>query len=116
MRNKGVAALLAFFLGGIGVHKFYLGQLGQGMLYLLFCWTLIPAFIAFIEVFVYLSMSDRTFDLRYNADEAHHLAHQAVTRASPANVADEIHKLDALRRSGAITEAEFEAQKRRLLG
>ncbi|EFL92339.1 TM2 domain-containing hypothetical protein [Candidatus Regiella insecticola LSR1] len=38
-----------FFFGGIGAHKFYLGKIGQGFLYLLFFWTLIPAIIAFIE-------------------------------------------------------------------
>lgn len=32
-RDKTVAAVLAFFLGGIGIHKFYLGQSGQGILY-----------------------------------------------------------------------------------
>lgn len=35
-KNKVVAAVLAFFLGGIGIHKFYLGQGGMGVLYLLF--------------------------------------------------------------------------------
>lgn len=35
-KNRISAALLAFFLGGIGVHKFYLGKVGQGFLYLIF--------------------------------------------------------------------------------
>lgn len=29
-KSKAVAALLAFFLGGFGVHNFYLGQMGRG--------------------------------------------------------------------------------------
>ena len=65
-RDKTTAALLAFFLGGIGVHKFYLGESGQGVLYLLFCWTFIPAFIAFIEMIIYLTMSNEAFDNKYN--------------------------------------------------
>lgn len=65
-RDKTVAALLAFFLGGIGVHKFYLGQTGQGIIYLIFCWTFIPALIAFIEMIIYLTMSDQSFDEKYN--------------------------------------------------
>ena len=65
-RTKGSAAILAFLLGGLGVHKFYLGQAGQGILYLLFCWTLIPAFVAFLEMFVYLSHSEADFDRKYN--------------------------------------------------
>lgn len=52
--NKVVYCLLAFFLGGIGVHKFYAGKIGSGILYMLFCWTLIPGFIAFIELIIAL--------------------------------------------------------------
>jgi TM2 domain-containing membrane protein YozV len=63
--NRILAAMLALFLGGIGIHKFYLGRIGQGIVYLLFCWTLIPAFIAFIEAIVYLCTSDKDFARKY---------------------------------------------------
>jgi len=65
-KTKGVAALLALFLGGIGVHKFYLGQNGQGILYLLFFWTWIPAILALIEAISYLSYTEEAFDKRFN--------------------------------------------------
>lgn len=34
-KNKMVALLLCIFLGGIGAHKFYVGKIGSGILYLL---------------------------------------------------------------------------------
>ncbi len=64
-KNKIAAALLAFFLGGLGIHKFYLEQVGAGIIYLLFCWTLIPGFIAFIESILLLFMSDEEFNRRF---------------------------------------------------
>ena len=50
-KNATTAVLLALFLGGIGAHKFYLGQTGWGVVYLLFSWTFIPGIIAVIEAF-----------------------------------------------------------------
>ncbi|AEV30872.1 putative membrane protein [Sphaerochaeta pleomorpha str. Grapes] len=35
MKSKGTAYVLWFFLGLIGVHKFYLARTGMGVLYLL---------------------------------------------------------------------------------
>lgn len=66
-KSKVAAALLAFFLGGFGVHKFYLGQIGQGIIYLLFFWTFIPAIIAFIEFIILITMGDETFNARFGS-------------------------------------------------
>ena len=60
-KDKTVAGLLGILLGGIGAHKFYLGKVGQGLLYLLFCWTFIPTVIGFIEGIIYLTMSQDSF-------------------------------------------------------
>ena len=65
VKSKIVAALLAFFLGGIGIHKFYLGKVGAGILSIIFCWTGIPAFIAFFEMIIYLCTSDENFEVKY---------------------------------------------------
>lgn len=64
-KNRLAAALLAFFVGGFGIHKFYLGQVVLGVVYLLFCWTFIPAIVAFIEGILYLTMSDEAFAAKY---------------------------------------------------
>jgi TM2 domain-containing membrane protein YozV len=64
-KTKLVAALLAIFLGGLGVHKFYMGQIGLGLLYLAFCWTLIPAVVGFIEGILWLVQSDEQWLAKY---------------------------------------------------
>ncbi len=66
MKNRKTTAFLALFLGGLGVHKFYLGKYVQGILCLLFSWTYIPIIIGVIEFFIYIIMSDYNFDLYYN--------------------------------------------------
>jgi TM2 domain-containing membrane protein YozV len=50
-KDTMTAVLLALFLGGLGAHQFYLGQILLGVLYLLFFWTFIPMIIALIELF-----------------------------------------------------------------
>ena len=52
--NKVVYCLLAIFLGGLGIHKFYSGKIGLGILYICFCWTWIPSIVALIEFFIAL--------------------------------------------------------------
>lgn len=66
MKNRITSAILAFFLGGIGVHRFYLGQGGLGILYLLFCWTFVPLVVSFIDFLAFLLMSDDAFNMKYN--------------------------------------------------
>ena len=63
IKSKIAAGLLGIFLGGIGIHKFYMGKVGMGIVYILFCWTFIPALVGFIEGIVYLSSSDHNFQI-----------------------------------------------------
>jgi TM2 domain-containing membrane protein YozV/rRNA maturation protein Nop10 len=64
-KNKMVAGLLALFLGGIGAHHFYLGNIGMGILYLVFSWTFIPMLAGFIEGIMYLTTSDAKWIAKY---------------------------------------------------
>ncbi len=66
MKDRTTAMLLCFFLGSIGIHKFYLGKKNDGIIYLVFCWTYIPAIVAFFEFFGFCFMSDREFNNRFN--------------------------------------------------
>tara|TARA_B100000401_G_C52804546_1_gene720412 strand:- start:42 stop:275 length:234 start_codon:yes stop_codon:yes gene_type:complete len=70
MKNKTTAAILAFFLGAFGVHRFYLGKIGQGFAYLLLCWTGIPGIIAFIDFIIFLTMAEEKFNEKYNPQSA----------------------------------------------
>ena len=84
MKNKYVAGILAILLGDLGIHKFYLGKIGWGIVYLLFCWTGIPAIAGLIEGIIYLCTDDETFQVKYcgmppsiavkeSADEYNHI-------------------------------------------
>jgi TM2 domain-containing membrane protein YozV len=66
MKNKGTAAILALFLGGLGIHQFYLGNSGRGILYLLFCWTFIPVIISIIDFLILIFTSEGHFHSKYN--------------------------------------------------
>ena len=66
-KSAVVALLLAIFLGGIGGHKFYLGNLILGILYLVFCWTGIPSIVALVEAFT-VADTVRTIN-KISADE-----------------------------------------------
>ena len=68
-RNKYVAAALAFFLGVIGIHRFYLGRNGSAVLMIVISATVVGLLVtslwAFIDMVRYLIMSDAEFDHRY---------------------------------------------------
>lgn len=64
-KNRITAGVLGILLGGLGVHKFYLGQTAMGILYLVFFWTYIPAILGLIEGISYLKMSDEVFAKKY---------------------------------------------------
>ena len=66
VKSKIAAGLLAILLGGFGIHKFYLGKVGMGILYLVFCWTYIPALVGFVEGIIYLCSNDENFQLKHH--------------------------------------------------
>ena len=68
-KDSTTGVLLCFFLGGVGAHHFYMGNTGVGIVYALFFWTFIPAFIALIECFL---MSGRV--KTYNSNKAMEIA------------------------------------------
>lgn len=67
-KEKDIAGLLALFFGFIGLHRFYLGQRGRGILYLMLALTGISAILGLIDAFSFFSMDNKSFDLKYNRD------------------------------------------------
>ena len=67
-KNKLVAALLALFLGGFGVHHFYLGSTTAGIVCIAVTWLTcgIGGILPFIEFIMLLIMSDDDFNKKYN--------------------------------------------------
>ena len=61
-KNRIIAALLAFFGGSIGLHKFYMGNISSGIMYIMFWWTAIPSILSFIDGISLLCMTDSKFN------------------------------------------------------
>lgn len=66
VKSKVTAGILGILLGDLGIHEFYLENIGLGILMLLFCWTAIPGIIGLIQGIIYLSESDEQFALKNN--------------------------------------------------
>lgn len=66
-RERTIAAFLALFLGGIGIQKFYIGQIFLGVLCVIFSFTFIPMVIGIVDFMRFMLMSDEEFDLKYNS-------------------------------------------------
>ncbi|MEZ5040737.1 MAG: NINE protein [Saprospiraceae bacterium] len=66
MKDKNVAGILALFFGWLGIHRFYLGQIGLGILYMFFFW--ISWIIALIDAIAFFAMDKVEFDEKYNKE------------------------------------------------
>lgn len=126
MKSKTTAAILAIFLGGIGVHRFYLNQSGLGILYLLFCWTFIPLIVSLIDFIWLLTMDENRFNMKFNATYQYPNPYPANTNITVNNgthntgnnqssTSEEIKKLYDLKEKGIITQEEFDLKKKLLL-
>lgn len=60
-----IAGLLAILVGGLGVHKFYQGNMRNGVLYLCFFWTAIPAVLGLIEGILMLLADEDEYEEKW---------------------------------------------------
>lgn len=131
MKNKKVAALLAFFAGIFGAHKFYLKDNGAGIFLLVLwfmCSTLggildtplmfIPFIIALLDGIKLLKMPDQAFDDKYNPLEKQKPRKPKQRKTSRVRVEPEVPKKNkripvkasALRKKGIALFKDFEYQ------
>jgi TM2 domain-containing membrane protein YozV len=66
-KSKVAAGLLGIFLGGLGVHRFYLGDVGGGFIRLILSAVTLGflSVIGLIEGIIYLTKSDEAFETEY---------------------------------------------------
>ncbi|MFS0689944.1 TerB N-terminal domain-containing protein [Sporosarcina sp. 179-K 8C2 HS] len=58
-KSETAGYIFAALFGGIGVHHFYYRNYIRGFAYLLFCWTLIPVVLGWIDLFFIKKWNDR---------------------------------------------------------
>ncbi len=70
-KDKTTAGLLAIFLGGIGIHYFYLGKTTAGILTIVItlCSCYLWGVLMFIQGIMMLVMDDDTFQAKYVNNE-----------------------------------------------
>lgn len=118
MKSKTTAYLLWFFFGYLGLHRFYLGKVFSGALYLLtfgffgFGW--------FIDLFILGGQVDAYNALhmgRHGMPQNHTTVNTGgQPSAAATDVTAQLQRLADLREKGHLTEQEFEQQKGKLLG
>jgi TM2 domain-containing membrane protein YozV len=115
MRNKIVAAFLAFFFGYFGVHKFYLGSFSAGILYLYFSWTLIPAILSLFDFIKLIITPAKTFEATYNKVVASIDTNSIVAQESSGERMTALGDLKKLYDNNIITAEEFEEKRQNIL-
>lgn len=58
--------ILCLLLGGLGIHRFYLGEAGKGILYIITVGGFL-GLIPLIDLIIWMLGSEESFDQKYNA-------------------------------------------------
>ena len=114
-----VTLLFSIFLGCLGIHRFYVGKVGTGILWLLTGGCLgIGALVDIIMIATENFTDDANRLIVQDSRKAPKYAYSSAsygtsgaTKSSRDDVLDQIEKLAKLRDSGAITQEEYDAKK-----
>ena len=114
--------LLCFFLGGLGIHRFFVGKTGTGILMLitfggLGIWWLIDLIMIAIGSFTDIEGRAITYQSANTANTAPstHVPEKVVEAPPAKDIPAEIEKLADLKDKGIITDEEFQQKKQELL-
>lgn len=66
MKNQLTTILLTLFFGSFGIHRFYLGQIFYGLLYIVLAATGISSILAIIDLIMFIIMTEEEFNYKYN--------------------------------------------------
>ena len=127
-REWVIALLLCFFFGWLGVHRFYVGKIGTGLLLMFSSAILIGFFWAFIDLIMiacaaFRDKEGRKIDYSSSAGVSN-VSHTVVDTSAgnsssdkkfDVHVATELKELSSLKKEGILTEAEFNKKKKQLL-
>ena len=66
MKNKNKAIIYAILGGWIGLHRFYLGQTGKGILYCILGLCFVSPILGILDGVSWMLNSQDNFDSKYN--------------------------------------------------